>query len=717
MRRPTMRDGELWPWAACAGVVLVPVGALLWSYPVGPWLLTTGLLCLATFVLVGWRLVYGAAVSLGLWLASAAVGLWALPDRVGATDLRPARHAAPLVLLAGTAVLVLVGAAIRRGRSGTRGTVGRWSRRSRRNHGVASRWQVWRTASAFALRRRAAVLRPSLALPGLTGWWMRWSLRRTRITELGTRLARVGLLGVWSPIEDVTMRIGGPRTGKSGELAGRVLDARGAVIATSTRTDLVELTGTLRRRVGPVYVFNPAGLGGLESTITFDPLSGCTAPKTATERATDLLAAVSAPGAGGGDREFWSTQARRALAALMHAAALGDLTMREVLVWLGDVPAATSEVTRLLRRSSEPNFEADAVQFLTTNDRTRTSITTTIMAALGWMTDPTAAAAARTDLSAGRTGFDVALLIRDRGTVYMLGAEDAQTGPLVTALTGHIAREARRIAATQPGGRLDPPLTLALDEAALICPVPLDQWTADMGGRNITIHIAVQSWAQLKQKYGEAGAASIVNNTATLLVYGGTRDPDDLAAYVTLVGDRDEDVRTWDHEQHVATTTTRRVPVLSAAQIAQLPFGKVVVIRRGMPAAIGRVQMAWQRSDVRALRRASKRIARAEWSAERLTALVAWIGPRLSASRGWVARQAAWPGPWARFTGWWRTRRATRQARAALTRPRSLVQDARDHHDVRDQDPRDTEQAEHSDQAGQTERAGQIDQRRDGDRS
>ena len=700
MRRPTMRDGEVWPLAGCAGVVLVPAGVLLWSDPVGPWLLTTGLLCLATFVLVSWRLVYGAALSLGLWLVSAAAGLWALPDRIGTTDTRPARHAAPLVLVAGIAVLCLVSAAVRRGRSGTRGTVGRWSRRSRRNHGVASRWQVVRTASAVALRRRAAVLRPSLAVPGVAGWWVRWSPRRTRITELGTRLARVGLLGVWSPIEDVTMRIGGPRTGKSGELAGRILDARGAVIATSTRADLVELTGTLRQRVGPVYVFNPAGLGGLESTITFDPLSGCTAPKTATERAMDLLAAVSAPGAGGGDREFWSTQARRVLAALLHAAALGQLTMREVLVWLGDVPAATSEVTRLLRRSSEPNFEADAVQFLTTNDRTRTSITTTIMAALGWMTDPTAAAAARVDLTAGRAGFDVARLLRDRGTVYMLGAEDAQTAPLVTALTGHIAREARRIAATQPGGRLDPPLTLALDEAALICPVPLDQWTADMGGRNITIHIAVQSWAQLKQKYGDAGAASIVNNTATLLVYGGTRDPDDLAAYVTLVGERDEDVRTWDHDQHIATTTTRRVPVLSAAQIAQLPFGKVVIIRRGMPAAIGRVQMAWKRPDVRALHRSAKRLDRSARSAEQLTVVLEWVAPRLTAARAWVSRQAAWPGPWARFTGWWRTRRATRHARAALSRPRSPVQDAADGRDSRSRH--------------ETDAIDQVEQRRDG---
>jgi type IV secretory pathway TraG/TraD family ATPase VirD4 len=343
-------------------------------------------------------------------------------------------------------------------------------------------------------------------------------------------------------------------------------------------------------------------------------------------------------------------------------------------------------VTRLLRRSSEPNFEADAVQFLTTNDRTRTSITTTIMAALGWLTDPTAAAASRTDTTQDRAGFDVVKLLRERGTVYMLGAEDAQTAPLVTALTGHIAREARRISADRPGGRLDPQLTLALDEAALICPVPLDQWTADMGGRNITIHIAVQSWAQLKQKYGDAGAASIVNNTATLLVYGGTRDPDDLSAYVTLVGERDEDVRTWDHEQRVATTTTRRVPVLSAAQIAQLPFGKVVIIRRGMPAAIGRVQMTWKRRDVKAVHRAARRLERAQrWNrrGDRLAkGFAGWIGPQLVAADGWLSRQAAWPGPWARLTGWWRTRRATRQALAALEarrrRPvRDTVQDTR----------------------------------------
>lgn len=510
----------------------------------------------------------------------------------------PGREYWPWLMIAGVLLVVGVLVAVARRRTGTVGTVNRWSRRSKRNDGVASPWTVFRVASAWAVRRKAAVLRPSLrGLP----WWRRW---RVPVRELATPLARVGLLRVWSPVEDVTLRLGGPRTGKTGELAGRILDAPGAVIATSTRTDLVELTGPCRARTGPVGVFNPSGLGGLTSSVTFDPLSGCEQPATAAARAADLLAGASAPGRGG-DMEFWTSQARRVLASLLHAAALGEGSMRDVLAWVADPDTAGTEVQRYLRRSPEPAYEQDALQFLGTNDRTRSSICATIMPALGWLTDTTASAAA--------TGgaFDVAELLRTRGTVYMLGAEDSQVAPLVTALTGHIAREARRLAAFEPGGRLDPPLTLALDEAALICPVPLDNWTADMGGRGVTIHIAAQSRSQLRQRWGDDGAATILNNAATLMVYGATRDPDDLAAYSSLTGERYEETPTWDEDGELRSITSQRVPVLTQSQIAQLPPGRVLLIRRNMPAAVGRVQMAWKRSDVRAQ-------ARAERWAERL---------------------------------------------------------------------------------------------------
>jgi type IV secretion system protein VirD4 len=224
---------------------------------------------------------------------------------------------------------------------------------------------------------------------------------------------------------------------------------------------------------------------------------------------------------------------------------------------------------------------------------------------------------------------DVEGLLALAGTVYLLGAEDAQVAPLVAALTGHIARTARQVAGRQPAGRLDPPLTLALDEAALICPIPLDKWTSDMGGRNVTIHIAAQSRPQLRQRWGHDGAAAILNNAASLVIYGGTRDADDLQTYSTLAGEREERVVTRDHTGKIISETTQRVPVLTPAQIAQLRRGRVLLIRRDMAPVVGRVEMAWRRHDVRAVLRANRRKARAQkraaaWSHRRQLARHYW---------------------------------------------------------------------------------------------
>jgi len=87
-------------------------------------------------------------------------------------------------------------------------------------------------------------------------------------------------------------------------------------------------------------------------------------------------------------------------------------------------------------------FEQDLSQFLTTNEKTRTSITSTVAPALGWLNHPFAAKSAIPG-----AGFDVEKLLAERATVFLLGGEETQTGSLVCALTGHIAREARRLAA------------------------------------------------------------------------------------------------------------------------------------------------------------------------------------------------------------------------------------------------------------------------------
>jgi type IV secretory pathway TraG/TraD family ATPase VirD4 len=549
-------------------------------------------------------------------------------------------------LLLGAGVLAICGYVSWRRWVGPGGFVHRSWHRSRRHHGMASRWQMLRRASRLAVRRQMRTLRPSYEQLSF------WQRLRVPTTEFAYRLCRVGWLTVWATCEDAKLALGGPRTGKSGELAGRIIDAPGAVIATSTRTDLVTGTAQLRAAEGPVFIFNPSGVGGIASTVTFDPLTGCEQPKTAVDRAGDLISGgrtSSNAHSSEGEREHWAGQARDLLAVLMHAAALGGRSMREVHAWVSDPDRHYEDIRTLMRKSPEPGFEAELVHFVTTNDRTRSSITQSIRPALMWLHDTTAARAAGQAVSApvidasGVTipaddlplTLDVEALLALSGTIYILGAEDAQVAPLVGALTGHIARVAREVTGRQPEGRLEPPATFALDEAAIICPIPLDKWSSDMGGRNITIHVATQSRPQLRQRWGPDGAAAITNNAAALVIYGGTRDADDLQAYCILAGEREERVVTRDHTGRVISETTQRVPVFTPAQIAQLPRGRVLLIRRDLRPVIGKVQMAWQRHDVRAVKRANRGAARAAKRA------VVWGQRRELARRYWAAYRAA----------------------------------------------------------------------------
>lgn len=85
--------------------------------------------------------------------------------------------------------------------------------------------------------------------------------------------------------------------------------------------------------------------------------------------------------------------------------------------------------------------------------------------------------------------------------------------------------------------------------------------------------------------------------------------------------------------------TTRRVPVLTPAQISQLPHWHVLVIEGGMAPAIGTVALMWNNRSVRrAERHAAWAARKAIWAADAAltrTFLVEVFGPRLA---GWRER-------------------------------------------------------------------------------
>jgi type IV secretion system protein VirD4 len=177
-------------------------------------------------------------------------GIGALLTMIGAASVHSAFGLRALLL--GIALLAITTYVLWRRWLDPVGFVRRSWGRSRRHHGMASRWQILRRASRFAVRRRMRTLRPSYDELSI------WQRLRVPTTDFAYRLAKVGWFTVWAACEDAKIAFGGPRTGKSGELACRIIEAPGAVIATSTRTDLVTLTAELRARIGPVFVFNPS---------------------------------------------------------------------------------------------------------------------------------------------------------------------------------------------------------------------------------------------------------------------------------------------------------------------------------------------------------------------------------------------------------------------------------------------------------------------------
>jgi type IV secretion system protein VirD4 len=496
----------------------------------------------------------------------------------------------------------------------TDGVMTRRGDREQRAGGVASVWDVMERASREALRRRAKVLRPSLGHP------RRW---RFDPASVGVMLARTGLglpfgQQLYSACEDTTLRVGGPRTGKTLSLACHGLDAPGALVTTSTRLDLAEHVHRFRR-VYPetverhrtwrtawltrrpdwttgderaVHVFNPTGFGDVASTVRWSVLVGCEDYMTATRRAGDLIPANAAR-----EGENWDRKARASLPVLLHAAAVSGRSMSDVLRWMAGMgsDATLDRVRRELQSilvtlpQGEDLIGTLSAQLLSVNDRTRSSVTQAMAPALAWMADPVARGIG--SASPSTITLDIPRLIRERETLHIVGPDQSggPMAPLTSALVAEVAFQARQIAGTMPGGRLDPPLTMLLDEAAVAVRLPLDAWSADMGGRGITLHMSVQSLSQLYQCWGDAGAGTLLGNVGTIVLFGGGKDAHELRKVSLLSGERWRRVVSGGEDIDGDGEKWEKVPVLTVAQLSNMPPGQAAVLQRNL----GGVFVGW----------------------------------------------------------------------------------------------------------------------------
>ena len=461
--------------------------------------------------------------------------------------------------------------------------------------GIATRAEVARAASEKALLRRAGHLRPSLDTP--------------HPAEVGYRIGASRGHGVWASVEDSILLLGPPRSGKgAGVVINMLLDAPGAVMTTSTRPD--NLTATLRARQrtgGPVAVFDPQHLAeGVPAGLRWSPIRGCEDPLTAMIRATGLAAGtgLSAGGVEGGG--FWEGKTRTALQALLHAAALDHRPPGELFRWTLDPSAAADAVAILTANPNAAVGWAEGLQAMIDSDpRTRDSIWQGVSLALAALADPRVL-----DAVSPREGedFDPEAFLRAKGTLYLLatGAGANNSAALVAAFVEDVVEAARRIAATSPGARLDPPLLLALDEVGNLAPLPsLPTLMAEGGGTGITTMPVLQSLAQAREKWSENAAGAIWDASIVKIILGGASNSKDLHDLTTLIGERDEvtdSTTIGDHGSRTAQRSIRRVPIMPPDAIRTLPFGTALVLLRSAPPIVTRLRTWTQRPDAGRLR-------------------------------------------------------------------------------------------------------------------
>ncbi|OKJ35599.1 type VI secretion protein [Streptomyces sp. MMS24-I29] len=251
-----------------------------------------------------------------------------------------------------------------------------------------------------------------------------------------------------------------------------ILEADGpALVVTSDPTVWAETKGP-RAKLGPVLVYDPGHLCDTPARLHWSPTTGCEDADTAASRSAALLAPVRPQARM--DAATADT-AETLLKCWLHAAAVDGRPFRQVHRWA--LGGGAHEAVRLLRThpKAASGLAGLLESALTAHPERREmaqELTVRAFGALSAVHIREACTPNRADSLA------LASFVDEGGILYVVGEpiEDPRSGPgampLLTALASHVVEHGRRLAARSADGRLDPPMTLVLDDVAAVAPLP-----------------------------------------------------------------------------------------------------------------------------------------------------------------------------------------------------------------------------------------------------
>ncbi|MDO5745194.1 MAG: TraM recognition domain-containing protein [Micrococcaceae bacterium] len=456
--------------------------------------------------------------------------------------------------------------------------------------GMAQRAEVVREYGRRAARKRGRITRPGLKHPSLAD--VSWTLGTSRGTK------------VHVSTEESMVIQGAPRSGKGlFVVINAILDAPGAVVTTSTRADNLAVTMKARATGGrPVTVFDPQGMSGLTSTLRWSPVRGCEDPDMAVRRAL----VISADSKMSGENAAWQKRAQIVLQCLLHAAALSGEGIQAFRRWSSNPTLATEALDILNGPRAALGWHSDLMGILEDDPRNTSNSWIGVSAAVAPLSSPRVLAAL--DPVSREDEFDPQAFIRDRGTLYLIGTKTgaAAAGPYLSALIDDIDAAARDMAFSAPGGRLDPPLSLVLDEIANLSPWPgLPIVLSDGGGIGISTMVVLQSLSQARSGWSIEEASTIWESAIIKVIFGGGSDERDLRELASLLGERRHTYRThsWSSQGRQEGEQVRDLPVIALHEIRRLPAGTALMLGRRTRPILLDLRGWHQRRDAAALGR------------------------------------------------------------------------------------------------------------------
>lgn len=264
----------------------------------------------------------------------------------------------------------------------------------------------------------------------------------------------------------------GPAATRRATAVQAIREADGPVLVVTSDPTLWAETKDARAKLGPVLVYDPGHLCDTPARLHWAPTTGCAQADRAAARAGALLAPVR-PQA----RVDSATAdiAETLLRCWLHAAAIDGRPFRQVHRWA--LGGNAHEPVRLLRThpKAAPGLAGLLESALTGHPERREmaqELTVRAFGALSSVHVREACTPNRADALALDSFAD------EGGSLYVVGEaiETPRSGPgtmpLLTALAADVVEHGRRMAARSSDGRLDPPMTLVLDDIAAVAPLP-----------------------------------------------------------------------------------------------------------------------------------------------------------------------------------------------------------------------------------------------------